>query len=52
MLLGANAFAKSFDHAPLYALAIHITAWIMQFYGHGVHEGRKPSLLDNLFQCT
>ena len=22
----------------------------MQFYGHGKHEGRKPALLDNLFQ--
>ncbi|CEH13586.1 Predicted membrane protein [Ceraceosorus bombacis] len=22
--------------------------WISQFYGHGVHEGRAPALLDNL----
>jgi uncharacterized membrane protein YGL010W len=28
--------------------ALHIASWIMQFYGHGVHEGRAPALLDNL----
>ncbi len=24
----------------------------MQFYGHGVHEGRSPALLDNLSQAV
>ena len=33
------------------AIALHITSWIAQFYGHGVHEGRSPALLDNLFQA-
>ena len=31
------------------ALYLHIAAWIAQFYGHGVHEGRAPALMTNLF---
>ena len=27
---------------------LHIFAWLAQFYGHGVHEGRAPALVDNL----
>lgn len=34
------------------AIGVHIVAWIAQFYGHGVHEGRAPALLDNLFQVS
>jgi len=30
------------------ALALHAASWIAQFYGHGVHEGRAPALLDNI----
>ena len=30
------------------AAAIHVGCWLAQFYGHGVHEGRAPALLDNL----
>jgi 2-hydroxy fatty acid dioxygenase len=38
------------DSAPWkIALVVHIVAWVAQFYGHGVHEGRSPALLDNLF---
>ncbi len=33
------------------ALYVHILCWLAQFYGHGVHEGRSPALLDNLFQA-
>ena len=29
-------------------LFIHIFGWISQFIGHGVYEGRKPALMDNL----
>lgn len=29
-------------------LYLHITAWLAQFYGHGVHEGRAPALTTNL----
>lgn len=34
------------------ALGVHIFAWIVQFYGHGVHEGRAPALLDSLLQSV
>ena len=33
------------------ALAIHVGAWILQFIGHGVFEGRAPALLDSLDQA-
>ena len=29
-------------------LYLHILAWLAQFYGHGVHEGRAPALTTNL----
>ena len=28
----------------------HVVGWIAQFIGHGVFEGRKPALMDNLLQ--
>jgi len=37
-----------FDTAWKYALFIHIAGWIFQFIGHGVFEGRKPTLLDDV----
>jgi 2-hydroxy fatty acid dioxygenase len=33
------------------ALALFIGSWIAQFIGHGKFEGRKPALLDNVFQA-
>ena len=33
------------------ALGIHIMAWVLQFIGHGVFEGRAPALLDSLDQA-
>ena len=33
------------------ALTIHVVAWILQFIGHGVFEGRAPALLDSLDQA-
>jgi uncharacterized membrane protein YGL010W len=33
------------------AIAVHVVSWIAQFVGHGVFEGRKPALLDNLMQA-
>eukprot|EP00466_Bigelowiella_natans_P011964 jgi/Bigna1/90796/estExt_fgenesh1_pg.C_790079 len=33
-----------------YAL-VHVVSWLVQFYGHGVHEGRAPALLTNLSQA-
>eukprot|EP01138_Halocafeteria_seosinensis_P003245 gb/GECG01003319.1/.p1 GENE.gb/GECG01003319.1/~~gb/GECG01003319.1/.p1 ORF type:complete len:217 (+),score=18.81 gb/GECG01003319.1/:1-651(+) len=32
------------------AVVLHVVAWIVQFYGHGVHEGRAPALLDSFLQ--
>lgn len=36
-----------FSHIQV-VLFIHIISWLVQFYGHGVHEKRKPALLDNV----
>ena len=33
------------------AVGVEIAAWIAQFIGHGVYEGRAPALLDNLLQA-
>ncbi|GAB5358791.1 hypothetical protein AAMO2058_000489100 [Amorphochlora amoebiformis] len=30
---------------------IHIASWIMQFYGHAIHERRAPALLNNISQA-
>lgn len=41
-------------HIPymgLWAIIIHIFAWILQFIGHGVFEGRKPALCDSVGQA-
>lgn len=32
------------------AIVVHVLSWVAQFYGHGHYEGRKPALIDNLFQ--
>ncbi|KAI0046885.1 DUF962-domain-containing protein [Auriscalpium vulgare] len=45
--LSAAAFSKTGDHVKIAAVA-HGVAWIAQFIGHGVAEGRAPALLDNL----
>lgn len=29
-------------------LYLHILAWLAQFYGHGVHEGRAPAFATNV----
>jgi uncharacterized membrane protein YGL010W len=34
-----------------FALGVHVSAWILQFIGHGVFEGRAPALLDSLDQA-
>ena len=45
--LTATAIANNFDLVN-YAIGLHVVCWLAQFYGHGVHEGRAPALLDNL----
>lgn len=51
MWLGASHWALvAGSQAMKLATGIHVVAWAFQFIGHGVFEGRKPALLDNLFQ--
>ncbi|SZF04875.1 unnamed protein product [Blumeria hordei] len=56
ILLAWTAFSKSLtitSPAPTnkIAIAINLVSWLAQFYGHIVHEGRAPALLDNLVQA-
>lgn len=56
LLLGATAYANYLTSAypstaNSYALGLFLAAWIAQFVGHGVFEGRAPALLDNLVQA-
>lgn len=45
------AFQQLVPHAWAWAVGLHIFAWFMQvFPGHAWIEGRKPALLDSLFQ--
>ena len=46
-LLTATAFASKPGSLRI-AEVIHVSCWLAQFYGHGVHEGRSPALVDNL----
>ncbi len=51
-LIGSDAWHANYPETlPAYAWALHIGCWIAQFYGHGVHEQRRPALLENLFAC-
>ena len=45
---GATFLAQTHPEATKIAIGIEAFGWISQFYGHGVHEGRAPALLDNL----
>lgn len=47
MLATATALAERAD-TLLFALGLHVTAWIAQFLGHGLAEKRAPALMDNL----
>merc|ERR1719350_705899 len=49
-LVAAGAPVAGF---PLWqaVLAFHAAAWILQFIGHGVFEGRAPALLDSWDQA-
>jgi len=50
MLLGAEPLSQAAFMASLaWFLALFIVGWALQLWGH-VYEGRKPALVDNLFQ--
>ena len=46
-MLTATSFASKPGSVGV-AAVVHVFCWLAQFYGHGVHEGRAPALLDNL----
>ncbi|KAH7031174.1 uncharacterized protein B0I36DRAFT_119393 [Microdochium trichocladiopsis] len=49
---GNKLLAKDAAMTNKAAIAIQVVAWIAQFVGHGVFEGRAPALLDNLVQAV
>ncbi|KAI1006290.1 hypothetical protein K3495_g1935 [Podosphaera aphanis] len=56
MLLGWTAYSNYLTSTfpsttNKIAIGVEIIAWIAQFIGHGVFEGRAPALLDNLVQA-
>lgn len=52
LCVGAHAWVAAAGSAAVRpALALHVGAWLAQFYGHGMHERRSPALLDNLAQA-
>ena len=44
----AFVFVRETPNSLSLSVIVFIASWIAQFYGHGVHEGRAPALLDNL----
>eukprot|EP01097_Dermamoeba_algensis_P008502 TRINITY_DN5699_c0_g1_i1.p1 TRINITY_DN5699_c0_g1~~TRINITY_DN5699_c0_g1_i1.p1 ORF type:complete len:211 (-),score=46.52 TRINITY_DN5699_c0_g1_i1:107-739(-) len=50
-LISANAYAFNNERAWEIAALIQVVAWVSQFIGHGVFEGRRPTLIDNLIQA-
>lgn len=55
-LIGGTAYMNHLSStygstATNWSLAVQGVAWILQFVGHGVFEGRAPALLDNLVQA-
>eukprot|EP01098_Paradermamoeba_levis_P003753 TRINITY_DN1669_c0_g1_i1.p1 TRINITY_DN1669_c0_g1~~TRINITY_DN1669_c0_g1_i1.p1 ORF type:complete len:210 (-),score=65.02 TRINITY_DN1669_c0_g1_i1:46-675(-) len=49
--LSATYFQLTTPDAWQPALVANVVAWIAQFIGHGVFEGRRPTLIDNLVQA-
>merc|ERR1711953_497428 len=48
--LGMRDLIAGNENAHAIIAAVHSFSWIAQFVGHGVFEGRKPALMDNLLQ--
>ncbi|EME87839.1 uncharacterized protein MYCFIDRAFT_125332 [Pseudocercospora fijiensis CIRAD86] len=56
LLLAGTAYSNHLTstygmQANYIAIGVHIFSWLVQFFGHGVFEGRAPALLDNLVQA-
>lgn len=57
IIIGWTAFsnhlmAVSSKNAIIGGIFVEVFAWIAQFIGHGIYEGRAPALLDNLLQAV
>ena len=53
-LLVIFAWMQAHSHSRFSASSlawINATCWLLQFWGHGVHERRAPALLTNLSQA-
>lgn len=52
MILFANWFAATYGSGPAWWLfaVLFVGGWVFQFAGHAF-EGRRPALMDNLFQA-
>jgi uncharacterized membrane protein YGL010W len=53
MLLVAEWIARSFDTAAIWwtFAVFFVGGWVFQLVGHAAFEGRRPALMDNLFQA-
>lgn len=51
-ILTATAFVHNVPNSTPISIALFTFAWIAQFAGHGLAEGRAPALLDNLMGGT
>lgn len=56
LIIGWTAYSNHLTSTYTYnvnavGIAVEVFAWIAQFVGHGVYEGRAPALLDNLLQA-
>lgn len=40
--------AQQSETSIMPVFGVFMFSWVAQFYGHGIHEGRAPALLDNL----
>jgi len=57
LIIGWTAYSNHLTstytyNANVLGIAVEVGAWIAQFVGHGVYEGRAPALLDNLLQAV
>jgi uncharacterized membrane protein YGL010W len=53
MVLAANWIAYAYGAAGAWITfaALFVGGWALQILGHAAYEGRRPALLDNLFQA-
>lgn len=50
-LAGTYSLQRWGAAANHWALGVQAVSWAAQFVGHGVYEGRRPALVDNLVQA-